>query len=425
MQLGNFTSHSKAGILATRKNSRLFFGVSSMKIKMVLYVILGAGAAWVGRNGYEYFFDKSQPEILFRGIDSEHYYAGDVQCFISCNRPGELTLWLDGQPLASNFKVTSADKECPFTVPTKPLQNGKHELKLHFADNRFNKNSLEKICSFSVDNTPLQAAFVKPDAQHKVFQGRTLHVQFQVNKDIKDARVSAFAEQYPCFPEAKRSTIYEAFIPVTCEETPNEYPLQVELTDNVGNALKLESKFQVVSFPFKKEVITVSAEKIAQEEQAGESSAKREEIMQQLTHMSPHEKLWRGSFCAPIEIERVSCDFGTVRTTQHKGRYAHKAVDLVNSPKSVVWAPQDGVVVLKERFADSGNTVAIDHGWGIMSLFYHLDDFSKITIGDKVAQGNPIGTIGKTGFATGYHLHWELRVGNVQVDPMQWIKPLF
>ena len=103
----------------------------------------------------------------------------------------------------------------------------------------------------------------------------------------------------------------------------------------------------------------------------------------------------------------------------------HKGLDLANAPKSVVWAPHDGVVVHKERYAFTGNTVMIDHGWGIFSFFFHLDNFADIKVGQKIAKGNPIGTLGKTGYATGYHLHWEMRVNNVQVDPMQWTKTNF
>jgi murein DD-endopeptidase MepM/ murein hydrolase activator NlpD len=115
----------------------------------------------------------------------------------------------------------------------------------------------------------------------------------------------------------------------------------------------------------------------------------------------------------------------SVRTTQEKGRYVHKAVDVINMPKSVVWSTQDGVVVVKQRFVNSGNTVIVDHGWGVFSLFFHLDNFADINVGKKIAKGNPIGTLGKTGYATGYHLHWEMRVNNIPVDPLQWTKSNF
>ena len=235
----------------------------------------------------------------------------------------------------------------------------------------------------------------------------------------------ALSHSYKCFPESKGSHIYECYIPIACEEQQNEYLLSVDVTDKVDNVVHLDHKFQVVMYPFKKQALRVDQEKVKREQEEGPSEKEFESLIERVTFDSPQEKLWRGSFCAPTDIQRVSCEFGTIRTTQHKGRYAHKALDVLNAPKSVVWAPQDGIVVVKDRFAASGNTVVVDHGRGILSMVFHLDDFSDIEVGDKVAQGNPLGTLGKTGYATGYHLHWEMRVDNVPIDPMEWTKTTF
>ena len=54
-----------------------------------------------------------------------------------------------------------------------------------------------------------------------------------------------------------------------------------------------------------------------------------------------------------------------------------------------------------------------------------MESLATIKVGDMINQGNPIGTLGETGYASGYHLHWELRVNNIPVDPMQWINPTF
>lgn len=104
------------------------------------------------------------------------------------------------------------------------------------------------------------------------------------------------------------------------------------------------------------------------EHEVGIDSSEREMKLAQLAAESQREKLWRGAFCAPIDIQQITCEFGAVRTTQEKGRYMHKALDVYNAPRSVVWAPQDGVVVLKDRYADAGNTIVIDHGFGLLSL---------------------------------------------------------
>ncbi len=189
--------------------------------------------------------------------------------------------------------------------------------------------------------------------------------------------------------------------------------------------MRLDSTFQVVKYPFKTQILHVSDEKVKEEQDLGPARKVFEDTIAQLSEQSPAEKLWRGEFCTPIDIQRITTDFGTVRTTQHKGRYAHKALDVVNAPRTVIWASQDGRVVLKDRFSDSGNTVIVDHGCGILSMYFHLEEFAPISVGDMIAKGNPVGTLGKTGYAKGYHLHWEMRINNIPVDPLQWTQPSF
>ncbi|MCX5922918.1 MAG: M23 family metallopeptidase [Candidatus Dependentiae bacterium] len=396
------------------------------KLKNAVLVLVVCITGWISLSAYNYFFDTRIPEVVLSGLNDDDYYSGDAQCGVASNKRGEISVWLDEKPLINRFRVSSVNQEQPFTIPTKTISNGKHTLKVEFVDKTYRKNKVVLDRAFNVDNTPLQAAFVRADSEYKVFQGRTLHVQFQVNKEIKKAHIATLSNTYPCFPESKGSSIYESYIPITCEENPSEYLFTACITDHVGNALNLENKFQVVMYPFKKQIIEISPEKIQQERQeATDSNAKFDEILETLAQQSPQEKLWKGAFCNPIDIAKVTCEFGTVRTTQHKGRYAHKALDLINKPKSVVWSSQDGVVALKDRYEASGNTVIVDHGFGVLSMYYHLENFANIKVGDKIAKGNPVGTIGKTGYATGYHLHWEMRVNNVPVDPAQWTHQTF
>jgi murein DD-endopeptidase MepM/ murein hydrolase activator NlpD len=377
---------------------------------------------WLGWGVYKYFFDLRKPEILLSGLDQDHYYCGDVACALASNKSGEVTVSLDGKQLIQRFKIS---QEQPFTIPSKTVSNGKHQLKVDFIDGTYRKNKASLVRDFFVDNMPLQAALVKSETDYKVFQGRTLHVQFQVNKPIEQASIAALSGKYACFPESKESLVYETFIPINCEENPNEYLFALDILDKVGNGLHLENKFQVVQYPFKKQTLQVSDEKIKEEYERA-TGDNMEDTLEKLVQQSPHEKLWRGAFCVPSEVQRITCEFGTIRTTQQKGRYVHRGIDIINLPKSIVWAPQSGIVALKDRFGMTGNTVVIDHGWGIFSLFFHLDDFAKnLQVGTKIAKGSPLGTIGKTGYATGYHLHWEMRVNNIGVDPLQWTKESF
>ncbi|TET06690.1 M23 family metallopeptidase [Candidatus Dependentiae bacterium] len=393
-------------------------------LKILAMILTITVVSWIGWKTYLYFFDMNIPHITVGGLENGSYYCSEVQFIVASDKRCKLSIWLDGQFLASGTEISRPEQECPFIIPTRTISNGKHILRITAVDMTYYCNKAIEEREFTVDNVLLQAVFVKPETEYKVFQGRTLHIQFQVNKGIRDAKVRALAKTWDCFPEVPGSLIYECFLPIACEEQPNEYLFSVELTDKVGNVLNLDSKFQVVFFPFKSERLQIKQEKLKEEQELGLSEG-LEQTIELINKNSPGEKLWRGSFCTPIDVERITCEYGTVRTTQEKGRYIHRALDIINTPKSVVWAPQDGIVVLKERYASSGNTVVIDHGCGVLSLFFHLDSFTNIEVGQKIVKGNPLGTIGKTGYATGYHLHWEQRVNNIAVDPMQWTKATF
>lgn len=378
----------------------------------------------VGWRGYVYFFDTTTPFLEIIGVDQDRYYSGEMACWLQSNKSGDVSLFLDGQLLAERFSICGK-QEYPFVIPTQTVANGKHTVSLQLIDHQYHKNKVSVAKDFFVDNVPLQVAFVRPDQSYQVLQGRTFHIQFQTNKEIEKGVVSVLSHDYECYPESRGSLIYEAFIPISCQENPSEYLFSIQVLDKVGNTVTLHGKLQVMMFPFKKQVLQVSDEKVQQELALGEDNARFEELLKELSAASVHEKMWKGTFCAPIDIDRITCDFGVIRTTKHKGRYSHNALDIISAPKSVVWASQAGTVVLKERFGFNGNTVVIDHGLGVLSLYCHLDDFANIKVGDHIAQGNPIGTLGKTGYASGYHLHWEMRVNNIQVDPMQWTKPTF
>lgn len=389
-----------------------------------VFVIL----SWIGFNAYFYLFSTSAPSLKISGIEVGGHYQGDTRCIITGKddyKVSNISISLDGIALVPDFKIGKKEFEYPFTIPTQTLNNGKHTLLVEIQNGTYNKVKSSEELDFFVDNLPLQAAFVKGDVDAKVFQGRTLHVQFQVNKEIKEARAKVLSKDHLCFAESLNSLIYDCYIPIECEQVPNEYLLNIEITDKVGNKTNLESKYQVIMYPFKKQNIKIDQEKIKIENETGISEKEFEAKMEELTSQSPKQKLWQGVFIAPLEIReqrQITTDFGVIRTTQERGLRQHKALDIYNTPRSVIWAPQDGIVVLKNRYAHAGNTVVIDHGFGVLSLFFHLDSFANIEVGEKIKKGNPVGALGKTGYATGYHLHWEMRINNIAVDPMQWTK---
>ncbi len=102
----------------------------------------------------------------------------------------------------------------------------------------------------------------------------------------------------------------------------------------------------------------------------------------------------------------------------------HSGTDFGGAPGSPVLAPAAGVVVLAEALPVRGNATIIDHGWGVVTGYWHQSEIS-VQVGDMVSAGQAIGVVGSTGRSTGPHLHWEMWVGGVQVDPMQWVQQAF
>ncbi len=400
-----------------------------MRIRFVIgfFALLVLGT--VGYRASRYMLESSVPQLDLRGIVPGGAYAGVVAGTIVGSHPykvARLSVWLDGVPLVDGYKVNRSSFEYPLEIPSREtLVDGEHLLKIAVTSGSYGHKTQELEIPFFVDNVPLEAAFTVSEPIYKVFQGKTLHVQIQSNKPLKEVMVEALGGNYQAVQEGSGNYIYEAFVPVKSDEHPSEYPFVVTVVDRVGGRLQLTGKLQVVLFPFKQQTISLNAEKLKEEAAAGRSEREFEDEMSRIAKQSSPKKLWKGLFYVPCDMKSITTAFGTVRTTQYKGRYRHDAIDLISTPKSVVWASQDGVVALKDRFVHGGNSVVIDHGCGVVSIYFHLDSFANIEVGQTIKKGNPVGTLGKTGYATGYHLHWEMRVNNVPVDPMEWTQVSF
>ncbi|MDP1831153.1 MAG: peptidoglycan DD-metalloendopeptidase family protein [Geothrix sp.] len=112
----------------------------------------------------------------------------------------------------------------------------------------------------------------------------------------------------------------------------------------------------------------------------------------------------------------LTSSFGLRRVFNGVPRSPHSGLDIRAPQGQAVRAPVAGVVVLTGDFFFSGNAVFLAHGEGVVSLFAHL---SKITVqqGQVLKAGDLLGEVGKTGRATGPHLHWSLSLNNARVDP--------
>jgi murein DD-endopeptidase MepM/ murein hydrolase activator NlpD len=141
-------------------------------------------------------------------------------------------------------------------------------------------------------------------------------------------------------------------------------------------------------------------------------------------HPYPVPFFIRKGFIRPVK-GAVSSPFGLNRVLNGKPKSFHSGVDLAAPLGYPVHCPADGIVRLVDLdMYLMGKTLMVDHGLGVSSIFIHLDAI-MVKTGDLVRQGDLIARVGKTGRATGPHLHWGVSSGRTALDPLRLIDRVF
>jgi len=147
--------------------------------------------------------------------------------------------------------------------------------------------------------------------------------------------------------------------------------------------------------------------------------------IQALCQKTENTNLWQGAFIR-MKNAATMAPFGDSRTYTFQkrtlGKSLHLGVDLASTRQAPIQAANSGTVIFADDLGIYGNTIIIDHGQGIASLYAHLSTM-KVENGKKVTRGEIIGNSGATGFAGGDHLHFSMLVNGVFVDPIEWWDP--
>jgi murein DD-endopeptidase MepM/ murein hydrolase activator NlpD len=157
----------------------------------------------------------------------------------------------------------------------------------------------------------------------------------------------------------------------------------------------------------------------------GELRQSNAAALERLTATSSPRFLWSRPF-VPLRSGQVMSSFADRRTYLYEGREVdrqdHLGFDLASTRRAPVAAANSGVVVLAKYFGIYGNTVVIDHGYGLMTLYAHLSSI-EVAEGETVERGQGIGRTGQTGLAGGDHLHFSVLVHGRPVNPVEWWDP--
>jgi murein DD-endopeptidase MepM/ murein hydrolase activator NlpD len=220
---------------------------------------------------------------------------------------------------------------------------------------------------------------------------------------------------------------YRALTGFDCEAPAVRYKLSIRATkDGVG--------YTQVIYPFYLRVTSFSTGRVRlspeKETLFQPSERKRREIdrLKEVLSTSTEQKLWENTFNHPLDNPEIISAFGKRRSYYLGGKIIrvqhHRGIDYRALQGTPVYAPNHGLVVLAAERVTTGNTVVIDHGHGVFSLFFHLDSIF-VEEGSRMRRGDKIAEAGSTGITAGPHLHWGLLVDGIYVNPQDWIKRSF
>lgn len=202
--------------------------------------------------------------------------------------------------------------------------------------------------------------------------------------------------------------------------SPGLYPLMLEgeLPDGERFAFSQNVLVQDANFPFDPTLVVDPA---TLDPAVTEPES---ELWASLAVPVTPEKMWDGPFASPVPVDFKDCWtslFGN-RRSYNDGPYVsfHSGLDFCGRVGTELYAVAPGRVVYTDMLIVRGGVVVIDHGWGVYTAYDHLSEI-LVQPGDMVQPGQLIGLGGATGRTTGPHLHWEVWVGGVQVNPVDWL----
>jgi murein DD-endopeptidase MepM/ murein hydrolase activator NlpD len=225
---------------------------------------------------------------------------------------------------------------------------------------------------------------------------------------VESLRVRAFDRDLPS--TAVNKTTFSVLVGIDLAVVPGTYRIAIE-----SGAYRTRFPLLVTARKFATRTLNVDPAFVNPPPSAVPRIQQEAKELERIwTSMSP--KLWEGVFVPPVP-QPANSAFGTRTILNGEPRSPHSGADFGSPTGTPVKAPNAGRVVLADSLYYTGNTIVIDHGLGLYSLFAHLSEID-VHVDNMVKTGDVIGTVGATGRVTGPHLHWSVRVNGARIDPV-------
>lgn len=358
-----------------------------------------------------FLFDKDIPLIIISPVDDKVRGVKTI----------DILIFDSSDPLNINIHLNKKKMNAilPLIIDTTRFSDGDYTLTVEATDSSIRKNRAIDIATFTIDNTPpsveivLEKEILEPGG---VLQG-WINLQEKASVEAKIAGenlilLTTEPANLQNFGSNLSSFFFIYGIPLNQESLLKE--IYIEAVDEAGNKTSKLLTYQLKGRKFPTEHLTIAEEKtplldikLLQEER---------KIVEEALNIISKGIYWEGDFIPPVNSV-ITSPFGFTRI-YNRGLLIdqHKGLDYRAKRGTDIQAANSGFVVLAEFLKARGGTVIIDHGMGVMSLYYHLEEI-MVKAGDRVKKGQFMGKAGDTGITTAPHLHFEMRIRNVAVDP--------
>jgi murein DD-endopeptidase MepM/ murein hydrolase activator NlpD len=209
---------------------------------------------------------------------------------------------------------------------------------------------------------------------------------------------------------------YAALVGFDMELAAGRHPWQIEVREPGRPIRSAKGIVQIGPRQFPVQRLTLPTPMVDLDPQTERRANEETSTLRTLYRTVTAERLWRGPFVRPIAGDEPGTGFGSRRVINGQPRSPHGGTDYAAPRGTPVVSANDGRVALVAEYFFPGRLVIVDHGLGLYTLYFHLDE-TRVEVGDRVTGGQLLGTVGSTGRATGPHLHFGVQVGPARVDP--------
>jgi len=255
----------------------------------------------------------------------------------------------------------------------------------------------------------------------EIWQGRTLAIRLLGEGWQAQKLQGTVGKDAVRFVQASPSQAYKAFQAFAPNLAPGSYPLNIQFYDPAERLRQISRPVQVTKFNFALQRLDIPDDKTDLLNAAADEADNR--ILAPVYSTFNPLIRWAGKWGWPT-TGPITTEFGQRRIYNDRPEdpnYYHAGLDIAQGEGVPVYAPAAGKVIYTGFLKVHGNAIAVDHGTGVISFYYHLSGIVAKT-GQEVKAGEVLGRVGTTGRSNGPHLHWEVRVNGIPTDPRTFQK---